>query len=114
VVATRVTERVHVPRSNLLLGMIRCLNSMTYLMQLHIYACCFKRWLSELISWYSIRTIGMFTYRLHILNHSSLGRRDRRLSTGGVETPPDELVVGRLSEFEQGNYSQGQTVFPLA
>jgi len=61
-----------------------------------------------------MRTIGMFAYGLHILNHSSLGRRDRRLSTGGVETPPDKLVVRRPSEFEQGNYFQGQTVFALA
>ena len=36
----------------------------------------------------------MFAYGLNILNHSSLGRRDRRLSTGGVGTPPDETVVG--------------------
>jgi len=27
-----------------------------------------------------------------------------------VETPPDKLVVRRLSEFEKGNYFQGQTV----
>jgi len=56
----------------------------------------------------------MFAYWMHILNHSLLGRRDRRLSTGGVETPPDKLVVRRLSEFEQGNYLQGQTVFTLS
>jgi len=56
----------------------------------------------------------MFAYGLHILNYSSLGQRDRRLSTGGVETPSDELVVRRLSEVECGNYFQGQTVFTLA
>ena len=61
-----------------------------------------------------MRTIGPFAYGLHIVNHCSLGQRDSRLSTGGVETLLDELVVGRLSEFEQGNYFQGQTVFALA
>jgi len=61
-----------------------------------------------------MRTIGMFAYGLHILKHSSLGGRDRGLSTGGVETPPDKLVVRRLSEFKQGNYIEGQTVFALS
>jgi len=56
----------------------------------------------------------MFAYRLHILRHSSLGQRDRRLSTGGVGTPLDEIVVGRLSEFAQGNYFPGQTLFALS
>ena len=110
VVATQATGRSHVPWSNSLIGMITCLNSMTYPVQLHIYGYCFERWPSEVITRYSIRTIGMFAYRLHILNHSSLEQRDWRLSTGGVETPPDKLVVRRLSEFEKGNYFQGQTV----
>ena len=82
-----------------------------YPIQLHLYACCFKRWPSELITWYSIRTIRMLAYGLDILKHSSLGWRDRRLSSGRVETPSDEIVVGRLSGFRQGNYFQGQTVF---
>ena len=114
VVATQATGRVHVPWSNLLIRMIRCLNSITYPVQLHIYACCFERWPSELITWYSMRTIGMFAYGLYILNHSSLWRRDQRLSTGGVEKPSNELVVRRLSEFERGNCFQGQIVFTLA
>jgi len=42
--------------------------------------------MSELNTQYSMKTIGMFAYGLHILNHSSLEQRDQRLSTGGVET----------------------------
>jgi len=60
-----------------------------------------------------MKTIGMFAYGLHILNHGSLGRRDQRLSTGAVETPPDKLLGGKLSEFEPGNYFQCQKVFAL-
>ena len=56
----------------------------------------------------------MFGYALHILKHSSLGQSDQRLATGGVGTPPDEIVVRKLSEFEQGNYFQGQTLFALS
>jgi len=56
----------------------------------------------------------MFAYGLQILNLSSLGRRDQRISTDRVETPSDELVVRRLPELEQGNYLQGQTVFSLS
>ena len=54
-----------------------------------------------------MRTIGKFAYGLHILNHSLLGGRDQRLSTGGVETPPDKLGVRRLSEFEKGQLLSG-------
>ena len=61
-----------------------------------------------------MRTIGMFAYGLHILKHSSFGQRHRILSTGGVGTPPNEIVVRRLSEFKQGDYFQGYTGFPLS
>jgi len=70
-VATQETGRVHVPQSNLLIGTIRGLNSITYPVQVHIDKYSFARWPSELITWYFMRTISMFAYGLYILNHSS-------------------------------------------
>jgi len=114
VVATQATRIVHHSWSNSLIWTITFLNSIRYPVQQNIYACCFERWPYALITRYSITIIGMFAYGLHILNHSLLGRRDRRLSTGVVGTPPERLVVRRGSEFKQGNYFHSQTVFALS
>ena len=49
------------------------------------------------IPWYDYWYVGITTVYMNI---SLWGRRDRRLFTGGVGTPSDEIVVERLSKFE--------------
>ena len=44
------------------------------------------------------------------MNSSLQRRRDRRLSTGGVGTPSDKIVVGRPSKLEQSNISESNGV----
>ena len=47
-----------------------------------------------------------------IFYYSLSGQRDRKLSTGGVGTPSDEIAVGRFSELGWECF-HGQTVFAL-
>ena len=47
-----------------------------------------------------------------IFHYSLSGRRDRRLTTGGVGTPSEEIAVGGFSESSWETF-QGQTVFAL-
>ena len=59
------------------------------------------------IPWYDYWYVGIATA---YMNSSLWRRRDRRLSTGGVGTPPDQIVVGKLSELERSNYSGSNSV----
>ena len=72
---------------------------------MHINALCFERWTSELITRYSMIRLLVCWHCHRIYELSLLEQSDRRLSTGGVGTPSEEIVVGRLSEFERINYS---------
>ena len=47
-----------------------------------------------------------------IFHYSVSGRQDRRLFTGRVGTPLEEIAVGRISESSWVGF-QGQTVFAL-
>ena len=110
VATTQDTGRVHVLRSQLLIGTIWkitltyirciCLSMYNALKDGH------PNW-SLGIPWYDYWYIGITTIYMNI---SLWGQRDQRLSTGGVEIPSDEIVVGRLSEFERSNYPGSNSV----
>ena len=105
VAATQDTGRVQVQWSQLLIGTIWKI-TLTYTQCICILLHNALKdghpnW-SVSIPWYDYWYVGIATAYLN----SSLWRRsDRRLSTDGVGTPPDEIVVGGLSELEQSNYS---------
>ena len=80
-------------------------NSRQYPVHTHINTLCFERWTSELITRCSMIRLLVCWHCDCIYELSLLEQRDRRLSTRGVGTPLEEIVVGRLSEFEQSNYS---------
>ena len=80
-------------------------NSRQYPVHMDINTLCFERWTSELITRYSMIRLLVCWHCDRIYELSLLEQRDRRLSTGGVGTPSEEIVVGRLSEFEWSNYS---------
>ena len=80
-------------------------NSRQYLVHMYINALCFERWTSELITRCSMIRLLVGWHCDRIYELSLLEQRDRRLSTGGVGTPSEEIVVRRLSEFERSNYS---------
>ena len=105
VAATQDTGRVHVQRSQLLIGMIwkitltytRCICILLH----NALKDGYLNW-SFGIPWYDYWYVGIVTA---YMNSSLRRRRDWRLSTGGMGTPPDEIEVGRLSELERSNYS---------
>ena len=112
-VATQVTGTTHIPWRKSLIGTIRRLSSIIYPVAAYI---CKLIWKMAIRADHSVFHSNYWYVCLWAayIKHSSLGRRDRRLSTGGVGTPSDEIVVGRFSEFERGNYFQGQTVLALS
>ena len=59
------------------------------------------------IPWYDYWYVGI---AIAYMNISLLGWSDQRLSTGGVGTLSDAIVVGRRSEFEWSNYSESDSV----
>ena len=59
------------------------------------------------IPWYDYWYIGIGTAYMDI---SLWERRDQRLSTGGMETLSDEIVVGKISESKRSNYSESNSV----
>ena len=59
------------------------------------------------IPWDDYWYVGITTAYMNV---SLWRQRDRRLSTGGVGTPSDEIVVGRLSEHERSNYSGSNSI----
>ena len=88
-------------------------NSRQYPVHMHIHALGFERWTSELITQYSMIRPLVCWHCDRIYELSLLEQRDRRLSTGGVGTPSEEIVVGRLSEFERSIYSGSNGVRTL-
>ena len=76
-----------------------------YPVQMHIKALCFERWTSELNTRYSMIRLLVCWHYNRTYEPSLLEQRDRKLSTGRVRTPSEEIVVRRLSKFERSNYS---------
>ena len=105
VAATQHTGRVHVQRSQLLIGTIwKITLTFTWAICILLHNAlkdCHPNW-SLGIPWYHYWYVGIATA---YINSRLWRQRDRRLSTGGVGTPPDEIEFGRLSELERSNYS---------